>query len=207
MKKIRINLFIICLLGVLAEVCAQESTWREMPYFLKGYEKQYKKSPKEAALSWFKDARFGLFVHWGPASLYGQGEWVMYNNRIPIKEYEQKAREFKGDKFNAQDYVNLALDANMKYITFVIKHHDGFALWDSKASDYNSVKYPSGRDFLKELSIACKKAGLGLFIILLGWIGIILTIFLIRCMTRHVLIMRRLRKNINILSRKTLNII
>lgn len=52
----------------------------------------------------------------------------------------------------------------MKYITFVIKHHDGFALWDSKASDYNSVKYPSGRDFLKELSIACKKAGLGLFI-------------------------------------------
>ena len=96
MKKIRINLFIICLLGVLAEVCAQESTWREMPYFLKGYEKQYKKSPKEAALSWFKDARFGLFVHWGPASLYGQGEW--------------------------------------------------------------------GRDFLKELSITCKKAGLGLFI-------------------------------------------
>ena len=164
MKKIRINLFIICLLGVLAEVCAQESTWREMPYFLKGYEKQYKKSPKEAALSWFKDARFGLFVHWGPASLYGQGEWVMYNNRIPIKEYEQKAREFKGDKFNAQDYVSLALDVNMKYITFVIKHHDGFALWDSKASDYNSVKYPSGRDFLKELSITCKKAGLGLFI-------------------------------------------
>ena len=102
MKKIRINLFIICLLGVLAEVCAQESTWREMPYFLKGYEKQYKKSPKEAALSWFKDARFGLFVHWGPASLYGQGEWVMYNNRIPIKEYEQKAREFKGDKISAQ---------------------------------------------------------------------------------------------------------
>lgn len=100
MKKIRINLFIICLLGVLAEVCAQESTWREMPYFLKGYEKQYKKSPKEAALSWFKDARFGLFVHWGPASLYGQGEWVMYNNRIPIKEYEQKAREFKGDKLS-----------------------------------------------------------------------------------------------------------
>ncbi|WP_346989836.1 alpha-L-fucosidase [Bacteroides caccae] len=99
-----------------------------MSYFLKGYEKQYKKSPKEAALSWFQDVRFGLFVHWGPASLYGQGEWVMYNNRIPIKEYEQKAREFKGDKFNTQDYVNLALDANMKYITFVIKHHDGFAL-------------------------------------------------------------------------------
>ena len=108
MKSSRTNVLFICLLVILSEIYAQESTWREMPYFLKGYEKQYKKSPKEAALSWFQDARFGLFVHWGPASLYGQGEWVMYNNRIPIKEYEQKAREFKGDKFNAQDYVNLA---------------------------------------------------------------------------------------------------
>ena len=90
MKKIRINLFIICLLGVLAEVCAQESTWREMPYFLKGYEKQYKKSPKEAALSWFKDARFGLFVHWGPASLYGQGEWVMIITGFPLRNMNRK---------------------------------------------------------------------------------------------------------------------
>ena len=69
MKKIRINLFIICLLGVLAEVCAQESTWREMPYFLKGYEKQYKKSPKEAALSWFKDARLD-YLYIGGRLLY-----------------------------------------------------------------------------------------------------------------------------------------
>lgn len=143
---------------------AQEQTWREIPYFLKGYEAQYAKSPKEAALSWFKDARFGLFIHWGPASLYGRGEWVMYNECIPLKEYEQKAKEFKGEKFNAQDYVDLALSAKMKYITFVVKHHDGFALWDTKATDYNSMDYPSGRDFLKELAVASRKAGLGLFI-------------------------------------------
>ena len=143
---------------------AQEQTWREMPYFLKGYEKLYKESPKDAALAWFKDARFGLFVHWGPASLYAKGEWVMYNKCIPIDEYERKAREFKGEKFNAQDYVDLALSAKMKYITFVVKHHDGYALWDSKASDYDSMDFTPRRDFVKELAAACRKAGLGLFI-------------------------------------------
>ncbi len=139
-------------------------TWREMSYYLKGYEAEYKRSAREAALAWFKDARFGLFVHWGPATLFGRGEWVMYNDRIPIDEYEQKAREFKGEKFRAQDYVDLALSAKMKYITFVIKHHDGFALYGTNATDYNSVDYPAQRDFLKELAEACQKSGLGLFI-------------------------------------------
>lgn len=91
----------ICLLSFLQLLAvgafAQENAWREIPYFLKGYEAEYEKSPREAALSWFKDARFGLFVHWGPATLYGKGEWVMYYDKIPVKEYEQKAREFKGE--------------------------------------------------------------------------------------------------------------
>lgn len=143
---------------------AQGNAWREIPYFLKGYEQEYDQSPRQAALSWFKDARFGLFVHWGPASLYGKGEWVMYYDKIPVKEYEQATRRFKGEKFCAQDYVDLALSANMKYITFVVKHHDGFALWGSKAADYNSLDYPAGRDFLKELAEACRKSGLALFI-------------------------------------------
>lgn len=142
----------------------QEHAWRDIPYFLKGYESQYNQSPKEAALAWFKDARFGLFIHWGPATLYGKGEWVMFNDKIPYYEYEENTKKFKGEKFNAQDYVDLAISAKMKYITFVAKHHDGFALWDTKASDYNSVDYPSHRDFLMELSQACKKAGIGLFI-------------------------------------------
>ena len=100
------SVLIICLLLCL-NLRGQEQTWREVPYYLKGYEAEYAKSPKEAALAWFKDARFGLFIHWGPASLYGKGEWVMYNEAIPYKEYEQKAREFKGEKFNAQDYVDM----------------------------------------------------------------------------------------------------
>lgn len=143
---------------------AQENTWREIPYFLKGYEEEYAASPKKAALSWFKNARFGLFIHWGPATLYGKGEWVMYYDKIPITEYEQKAKEFIGDNFRASDYVKLAVDAQMKYITFVAKHHDGYALWDSQASSYNSMKYPAQRDFLKELADECRKEGLGLFI-------------------------------------------
>lgn len=154
---------VVCLLFG-ASLQGQEQTWREMPYYLKGYEAQYAQSPKEAALAWFKDARFGLFIHWGPATLYGQGEWVMYNNNIPLDEYERKARAFKGEKFKAQDYVDLAVDAGMKYITFVAKHHDGYALWDSKATDYDSMDFTPQRDFVKELAVACRKAGLALFI-------------------------------------------
>lgn len=161
MKRIQILLIVFCFPYF---VFSQEQTWRTMPYFLKGYEVQYEESPRKAALSWFKDARFGLFIHWGPAALYGKGEWVMFDDRIPIKEYEQNAREFKGEKFNAWDYVNLALKAKMKYITFVAKHHDGFSLWDTKATDYNSMDFPAHRDFVKELAAACRKAGLGLFI-------------------------------------------
>ncbi len=157
-------IILICLLFLVWPAKGQEQTWREIPYYLKGYEAEYAKSPKEAALAWFKDARFGLFVHWGPASLYAQGEWVMYNKNIPLDEYVQKAREFKGEKFNAQDYVDLAVSAKMKYITFVAKHHDGYALWDSKASDYNSMDFTPQRDFVKELAVACRKAGLGFFI-------------------------------------------
>lgn len=161
MNKI-IALVIGLILG--ANLQGQEQTWREIPYYLKGYEAQYAKSPKEAALAWFKDARFGLFIHWGPATLYEQGEWVMYNNNIPLDEYEQKAREFKGEKFNAQDYVDLAVDAGMKYVTFVAKHHDGYALWDSGATNYDSMDFTPQRDFVKELAVACRKAGLALFI-------------------------------------------
>lgn len=157
-------IILIFLLFLVWPVKGQEQTWREMPYYLKGYEAEYAKSPKEAALAWFKDARFGLFIHWGPASLYAQGEWVMYNKNIPLDEYVQKAREFKGEKFNAQDYVDLAVSAKMKYITFVAKHHDGYVLWDSKASDYNSMAFTPQRDFVKELAVACRKAGLGFFI-------------------------------------------
>lgn len=158
------NIILFLCLFLSVGLYGQDRAWREIPYHLKGYETLYMESPKKAALQWFADARFGLFIHWGPATLYKSGEWVMYNHKIPVKEYENKVLEFRGEAFNAKDYVNLALNAGMKYITFVIKHHDGFALWNSKATNYDSMDYPAHRDFLKELSDECEKAGLGLFI-------------------------------------------
>ena len=83
----RLIIALTCLVSMVWTAQAQEQTWREMPYYLKGYEKEYARSPKEAALAWFQDARFGLFIHWGPASLYKKGEWVMYNEKIPLDEY------------------------------------------------------------------------------------------------------------------------
>ena len=159
--------FLIALIGLLSTVWtlqAQEQTWREMPYFLKGYEKEYKRSPKEAALTWFKDARFGLFIHWGIYSHYAKAEWVMYNEKIPLAEYEAKEHLFRGEKFNAKDYVDLAKSAHMKYITFVTKHHDGYAMWDSKAGDWDSMDGTPHRDFVRELAAECREAGIGLFL-------------------------------------------
>jgi len=160
--KIKILVFILFLWHF--SLMSQENTWKTIPYFLHGYEKTYNESPRKAALEWFKDARFGLFVHWGPATLYERGEWVMFYDKIRIKDYEQNCRQFKGENFDADKIVNLAVKAHMKYITFVVKHHDGFALWNTKASDYNSMKYPAHRDFLKEMSAACRKNNIALFI-------------------------------------------
>lgn len=156
--------FGLALFSVASIVNGEERAWREMPKHLKGYEKEYAESPRKASLAWFQDSRFGLFIHWGPSAGIGRGMWAMYNERIPVEEYEKIVRGFKGDRFDAQAFVDLALKAKMKYITFVAKHHDGFALWDSSASGYDSMDFPSHRDFLGELAAACHKAGLGLFV-------------------------------------------
>lgn len=110
MKKIQILLFVL-LLSSVGSLKGQENTWREIPYFLDNYKKEYKMSPREATLSWFKDARYGLFIHWGPAVQYEAGEWVMYNQRIPINTYEKKCRDFKGNKFDAKS-ISMATLAN-----------------------------------------------------------------------------------------------
>src|SRR5687767_14695090 len=90
-----------------------------------------------AAREWFQDARFGLFVHWGVYSVLGDGEWVMNNRRIPIADYEKLPEQFNPVLFDAAEWVALAKAAGMKYITITSKHHDGFAMFDSRVSDYN----------------------------------------------------------------------
>jgi alpha-L-fucosidase len=113
---------------------------------------------------WFQDARFGLFVHWGVYSLLSDGEWVMNNRRIPAADYEKLPAFFNPIAFDADEWVKLAKDAGMKYITITSKHHDGFAMFDSKTSDWDIVeRTPYKKDVLKALAEACRRHGLKLF--------------------------------------------
>jgi alpha-L-fucosidase len=113
---------------------------------------------------WFENARFGLFIHWGVYSVLGDGEWVMNTRKIPIRSYEKLPAFFNPTAFDAAAWVKLAKDAGMKYITITSKHHDGFAMWDSKVSDYNIVKRtPYAQDILKLLAEECRKNDIKLF--------------------------------------------
>ncbi len=119
-------------------------------------------------MEWWRDARFGLFVHWGlyavPAGTYqgkrvdGTGEWIMNSAQIPVGEYEEFATRFNPIGYDADEWVRLAKNAGMKYIVITSKHHDGFCLWDSKMTDYDVMNAtPFKRDILAELAKACKK--------------------------------------------------
>lgn len=119
---------------------------------------------------WFQDAKFGMFVHWGVYSILGGGgdagiaEWIMHNKKIPIKQYEKLPSFFNPIDFDAAAWVRMVKDAGMKYITITSKHHDGFAMYDSKISDYNIVdKTPYGKDVIKMLAEECRKQNVKLF--------------------------------------------
>ena len=128
---------------------------------------------KDERMQWWRDAKFGMFIHWGiysiPAGewdgkqISGLGEWIMEGAKIPVSEYESLAKQFNPVKFDADEFVRIAKDAGMKYIVITSKHHDGFCLWDSKVTDYDIIDAtPFKRDILKELSKACKKQGIKL---------------------------------------------
>lgn len=117
-----------------------------------------------AAREWFQEARFGLFIHWGVYSVLGKGEWVMNNDKMSITDYEKLPPQFNPEKFNATEWVNLAKAAGMKYITITSKHHDGFAMWNTKQNSWNIVDAtPYGKDVLKQLADECQKQGIKLF--------------------------------------------
>ena len=131
------------------------------------------KAAHDARMAWWRDAKFGLFIHWGvysvPAGFYhdqpvkGIGEWIMNKGKIPMAEYQQFAKEFNPVKFNADDWVKAAKNAGMKYIVITSKHHDGFAMFCSQASKWNICDAsPYGKDPLKDLAAACRKYGIKL---------------------------------------------
>jgi alpha-L-fucosidase len=119
---------------------------------------------RAAARTWFQDAKFGLFIHWGVYSQLGAGEWVMENRHIPVDAYEWLASAFNPVKFDARAWVALAKDAGVRYITITSRHHDGFSMFQTNATRYNVVDWSQfGRDPLRELADACREAGIKLF--------------------------------------------
>ncbi len=124
-------------------------------------------------MQWWEDAKFGMFIHWGvysvPAGVYngkeidGIGEWIMNRGKIPCAEYQAYAKQFNPVKYDPEAWVKMAKDAGMKYLVITSKHHDGFALFDSKVTDWDVVDAtPYGKDLLKPLAEACRKEGIKL---------------------------------------------
>ena len=134
----------------------------KVPSYLKEYEDLYSQDPHQAALAWFKEARFGLFMHYGLYSILGKGEWALYRSKIPIPEYEKLTEQFKPEKFDPDFITDLALEAGMKYINLTSKHHDGFCLFDSGKGNWSSMA-AAKRDLCAELAEQCDKKGLGCF--------------------------------------------
>ncbi len=111
---------------------------------------------------WFQDAKFGIFVHWGPYSVLGRHEWARHFFQIPQAEYDKYARSFNPEKFNANEWMSLFERAGAKYVVVTSKHHDGFSIYRSKVSDYDMEITPYGGDPLKDLAQAAPKHGLRL---------------------------------------------
>ena len=136
------------------------------------YSQPYTPTPENLkAREWFSNARFGLFIHWGPFSIPGSGEWVMQVRNISVKNYTRLKDFFNPVEFNAADWVSMAKNAGMKYITLITRHHDGFSMWDTKFSDFNIMNTPYHKDIVKMLADECHKQGVGLFLYysLLDW--------------------------------------
>ncbi|NDW11496.1 alpha-L-fucosidase [Bacteroides sp. 214] len=140
MKKLTIILFVAALYNIAA----------------------YAQSLPKPNTQWFEEARFGLFVHFGPYAVLGDGEWIMQTKPIKGHAYKRLQDLFNPQAFDAKEWVAIAKNAGMKYITFTSRHHDGFSNWDTKQSDWNIMNTPYGKDLIKQLAEECHKEGIKL---------------------------------------------
>jgi len=145
--------------------------------------KEFKETPaqRDKRMKWWREARFGMFIHWGlyavPAGTWkgkrvgGIGEWIMDRARIPVPEYEKLVPQFNPVKFNATQWARIAKAAGQKYMVLTSKHHDGFCLWDSKVGDYDIQATPFKRNIVKELAEACEAEGVrfGVYHSIMDW--------------------------------------
>ena len=135
------NLFLVLFLSIL-------TSYGQTPY-----------NNKQKIEAW-KDARFGMFIHWGPVSLKGTEIGWSRGREIPVDEYDNLYKQFSAPNFDANSWVSVAKAAGMKYIILTTKHHDGFCLWNTRQTDFNVMNSPLGRDVVRELADACKKQGI-----------------------------------------------
>jgi len=161
----------LILILALLNIAYNDWVYAEMDSSLATYKGPYEDETAEqrdARMAWWRDARFGLFIHWGvysvPAGTHNGeqieniGEWIMHYGKIPVSEYQQYAKEFNPVDYDPEAWVLMAKDAGMKYIVITAKHHDGFALFETAASDWNIVEAtPYGKDLLKPLAEAARK--------------------------------------------------
>jgi alpha-L-fucosidase len=169
MKFLGHHLMALLLFGVVVgAVRAEEGERASMDPYINETAEQ-----RDARMRWFREARFGMFIHWGvytvKGGLYqgkeypGSGEWIMHRAQIPCAEYREYAQEFNPIDYDPEGWVRLAKAAGMNYIVITAKHHDGFALFDTKVSDWDVVSAtPYGKDLMAPLAAACQKHGLKL---------------------------------------------
>jgi len=158
-KELRLLLF---LLGIVVfSACNSKS---EVPAYLAGHGPAFDADPRGTNLEWFKEAKYGMFIHYGLYSQLEKGEWVQLRDTIPVAEYAKLKDRFTAEHFDADMITDIAIKGGMKYITITSKHHDGFCLFETKATDFNVMNSPCGRDLIKELYDACEEKGLGLFL-------------------------------------------
>lgn len=150
-KLLEVALWSALALGTMTATAETTSTYAPSPANL-------------ASREWFQDAKFGMFIHWGVYSVLGSGEWVMNDRKIRASDYEKVPTFFNPVDYDPAEWVKIAKDAGVKYITITSRHHDGFAMFDTKASDWNIVqRTPYKRDVLKPLAEECRKQGIKLF--------------------------------------------
>ena len=115
----------------------------------------------EASRRWFREARFGMFIHYGLFSLLGRHEWALSYERIPFDEYRKLIARFNPEPLDLRNWVRLAREAGMRYLCLTTRHHEGFALFETAASEFNSAQSPARRDLVREYVDACREEGMG----------------------------------------------
>jgi len=128
-------------------------------------------STRDARMQWWREARFGMFIHYGLYSAPARHEWMQVYENVPVEEYEKLADQFQPKEGAPREWIRLAKEAGMKYAVLTTRHHEGFSLWDSKVNPFNSVNYGPHRDIVREFVDACREFGLkiGFYSSLMDW--------------------------------------